>query len=59
MKTHGVRLLGSTLLPLVLGGCEMLGAGGSVIGSLLQVVMYIAIIAAPIILGYYIYRWTR
>jgi hypothetical protein len=59
MKTNAVRLLGATLLPMALGGCQALGAGGSLIGSLFQVVMYVALIAAPIVLGYYIYRWTR
>ena len=53
------RSLGAILLPLGLGGCQILGAGGSVIGSIASVAFSIIAIAAPFVLGYYIYRWTR
>jgi hypothetical protein len=44
------------LLPLSLGGCSMLGAGGSMISGLLQFALYLAAIAAPILLTYYLYH---
>jgi hypothetical protein len=44
------------LLPLSLGGCQLLGAGGSMIGSILTVALYLAAIAAPILLSYYLYK---
>ncbi len=44
------------LLPLSLGGCSMLGAGGSLISSLFSLVLYLAAIAAPILLSYYLYK---
>ena len=44
------------LLPLSLGGCQLLGAGGSLIGSMLTVALYLAAIAAPILLSYYLYK---
>jgi len=46
----------TALLPLSLGGCQLLGAGGSMIGGLLQFVLYLAAIAAPILLSYYLYK---
>ena len=52
-------LLRAALIPLSLGGCQALSAGGSLIGPVLSVAMYIVAIAAPFVLGYYIYRWTR
>jgi hypothetical protein len=44
------------LLPLSLGGCSLLGAGGSVIGTVLTLALYLAAIAAPILLSYYLYK---
>jgi hypothetical protein len=44
------------LLPLSLGGCSLLGAGGSLIGSVLTIALYLAAIAAPILLSYYLYK---
>jgi hypothetical protein len=44
------------LLPLSLGGCSLLGAGGSVIASVLTIALYLAAIAAPILLSYYLYK---
>ena len=54
MKFHILRLLGLAVLPL-LGGCQLLGAGGSMIGSLFSLALYLAAIAAPILLSYYLY----
>ena len=54
-----VRLLALAGLGLTLGGCQVLGAGGSLIGSLASVAFYLIAIAAPFVLGYYIYRWTK
>lgn len=45
------------VVPLVtLGGCQMVGAAGSMAGSLLSAAIYLAAIAAPILLGYYLYH---
>jgi hypothetical protein len=44
------------LLPLSLGGCQLLGAGGSLIGTVFSIALYLAAIAAPIILSYYLYK---
>lgn len=44
------------LLPLLLGGCSMIGGAGSMIGSLFSLVLYLAAIAAPILLSYYLYK---
>jgi len=54
MKVHILRLLGLAVLPL-LGGCQLFGAAGSMIGSLLSLALYLAAIAAPILLSYYLY----
>ena len=54
MKSHTLRLLGLMVLPL-LGGCQLFGAAGSVIGSVLSLGLYLAAIAAPILLSYYLY----
>jgi hypothetical protein len=54
MKSHTLRLLGLSLLPL-LGGCQLFGAAGSMIGSVLSLALYLAAIAAPILLSYYLY----
>jgi hypothetical protein len=54
MKSHTLRLLGLALLPL-LGGCQLLSAGGSMIGSIFSLAIYLAAIAAPILLSYYLY----
>lgn len=44
------------LLPLSLGGCQLIGAGGSLIGGILTIALYLAAIAAPILLSYYLYK---
>jgi hypothetical protein len=44
------------LFPLALGGCQLVGSAGSLIGSILTVAIYLAAIAAPIILAYYLYH---
>ena len=54
MKPFTLRLLGLTVLPL-LGGCQLLSAGGSMLGSLVSLAIYLAAIAAPILLSYYLY----
>ncbi len=51
-----VRRVLAALLPLSLGGCQLLGAGGSLIGGVLQFALYLAAIAAPILLSYYLYK---
>jgi hypothetical protein len=56
MKSLRIRHLGLILLPLALGGCQLVGAAGSLIGSLLSVAVYLAAIAAPILLSYYLYH---
>jgi membrane glycosyltransferase len=48
-------------LPLLLllatgGGCAAVGGAGSLIGSLLTLVLYLAAIVAPIALSYYLYK---
>ena len=40
----------------LLSGCQLVGAAGSLIGSLLSIVLYLAAIAAPILLSYYLYH---
>jgi hypothetical protein len=54
MKSTILRLAGLALLPL-LGGCQIFGVAGSAIGSILSVAIYLAAIAAPILLSYYLY----
>ena len=54
MKSHTLRLLGLMVLPM-LGGCQLFGAAGSVIGSVFSLAIYLAAIAAPILLSYYLY----
>lgn len=54
MKSFTLRLAGLTLLPL-LGGCQLLGGAGSMVGSLVSLAIYLAAIAAPILLSYYLY----
>ena len=54
MKSLMIRLVGVSMIPL-LGGCQLVGAGGSLIGSLLSAALYLAAIAAPILLSYYLY----
>jgi len=51
-----LRLVLTALLPVSLGGCSLLGAGGSMIAGLLQFALYLAAIAAPILLSYYLYK---
>ena len=55
MKLAKARYLLLLLIPLLLNGCQMLGAAGSMMGSLLSFALYLAAIAAPIVLGYYLY----
>jgi hypothetical protein len=54
MKSLTLRLAGLVLLPL-LGGCQMVGIAGSAVGSVLSLAIYLAAIAAPILLSYYLY----
>jgi hypothetical protein len=56
MKSLRLRHLGLILLPLALGGCQLAGAAGSVVGTLLSYGIYLAAIAAPILLSYYLYH---
>ena len=56
MKHLKPRHLGLLTLPLFLGGCQLVGAAGSLIGSVLSVAIYLAAIAAPILLSYYLYH---
>jgi hypothetical protein len=56
MKHLKPRHLAIGMLPLFLGGCQLVGAAGSLIGSLLSVAIYLAAIAAPILLSYYLYH---
>ena len=58
MKHLKPRHLGLLLLPLFLGlgGCQMIGAAGSLLGSLFSLALYLAAIAAPILLSYYLYH---
>jgi hypothetical protein len=56
MKHLLVRALAPALLPFCLGGCAMLGAGGSMLGGLFSFALYMAAIAAPILLSYYLYK---
>lgn len=56
MKHTRLRVLAAALLPLSLGGCQLLSAGGSMIGSLFTLALYLAAIAAPILLSYYLYH---
>ena len=54
MKSLLLRLAGLALLPL-LGGCQLVGVAGSAIGSVLSAAIYLAAIAAPILLSYWLY----
>jgi len=54
MKSNLLRLAGLSLLPL-LGGCQLVGVAGSAIGSVLSAAIYLAAIAAPILLSYWLY----
>ena len=54
MKSTILRLAGLALLPL-LGGCQLFGVAGSALGSVLSLAIYLAAIAAPILLSYYLY----
>jgi hypothetical protein len=56
MKSPLFRILAPAMLPLCLGGCSLLGAGGSMIGGLFSFALYLAAIAAPILLSYYLYK---
>jgi hypothetical protein len=56
MTLSRIRRVLAVLLPLSLGGCQLLGAGGSMIGSLFSLALYLAAIAAPILLSYYLYK---
>jgi len=54
MKSLTLRLAALMLLPM-LGGCQLVGVAGSAIGSVLSMAIYLAAIAAPILLSYYLY----
>ena len=56
MKHLKPRHLALLAIPLFLGGCQLVGAAGSLIGSLLSLALYLAAIAAPILLSYYLYH---
>jgi len=56
MKHLLLRALPCCLLPLSLGGCQLLGAGGSMLGSVFSFALYLAALAAPILLSYYLYK---
>jgi hypothetical protein len=56
MTLPRIRRVLTVLLPLSLGGCQLLGAGGSMIGSVFSLALYLAAIAAPILLSYYLYN---
>ncbi|MBV8880863.1 MAG: hypothetical protein JO332_12910 [Planctomycetaceae bacterium] len=56
MTSPRLRGVLTILLPLSLGGCQLLGAGGSMVAGLLQFALYLAAIAAPILLSYYLYK---
>jgi hypothetical protein len=56
MTLSRIRRVLIVLLPLSLGGCQLLGAGGSMIGSIFSLALYLAAIAAPILLSYYLYK---
>jgi hypothetical protein len=56
MKHLGIRYVAMIFVAMTLGGCQLLGAGGSMLGSLLSLALYLAAIAAPILLSYYLYR---
>jgi len=56
MKHLLLRALPCALLPLSLGGCQLLGAGGSMLGGIFSFALYLAAIAAPILLSYYLYK---
>ena len=55
MKLLKSRIVLLALVPLTLGGCQLVGAAGSLVGSLLSLAIYLAAIAAPILLSYYLY----
>ena len=55
MKPLKFRHLVVPLVPLLFGGCQMVGATGSMIGSLFSIALYLAAIAVPILLSYYLY----
>lgn len=54
MKHLRLRYLGLVVAALPLGGCQLLGAGGSMIGSVFSLAMYLVAIAIPVLLTYYI-----
>jgi hypothetical protein len=56
MKHLKPRHLALLAIPLFLGGCQLVGAAGSLIGSLLSLALYLAAVAAPILLSYYLYH---
>ena len=59
MTASRIRKALLLLLPMTLGGCSLLGAGGSMIGSLFSFALYLAAIAAPILLSYYLYNHNK
>jgi len=56
MKSLKPRHVALLMSPLLLGGCQLVGAAGSMLGSLFSLALYLAAIAAPILLSYYLYH---
>ena len=56
MKHLKPRHIGLLLVPLLLGGCQLFSAAGSMISSVFSLALYLAAIAAPILLSYYLYH---
>jgi hypothetical protein len=52
------RVLLPALLPLC-GGCAALGGAAGALTGILQVALYLAMIAAPIALGWYLYQESK
>lgn len=54
MKRAAPRSLPLFLLPLLLSGCQSMKGMGKALGELLEYVIYIACIALPFVLAYYL-----
>jgi hypothetical protein len=52
----GLRRTLLLLLPLSLGGCQMFGALSQSVGSVLATAISLALVAAPFVLSYYLYK---
>ena len=55
----GIRRILLLLLPLSLGGCQMFGALSNTVGSLLATAISLAVVAAPFVLSYYLWKSGR